>query len=83
MNSNLNHMMSELRQSLSEIELQIKNIKNDIKLEYPHEYRERINVWYWTRRPDGRYILEDLLVAKANLLASIANLEILMRTGKK
>lgn len=83
MKTNLNHMMTELRQSLSEIEMQIKHVKNDMKNEYPNEMRERINVWYWTRRPDGRYILEDLLVAKAHLLSSIANLEILMRTEKK
>ncbi len=54
--------------------MQIKHIKNDIKNEYPEEQREKINVWFWTRYPDGKYVLADLLVARADCLSAMARL---------
>lgn len=65
---------AELRLSLSEIEMQIKHIKNDIAREYEPSMRSKINVWYWTRHVDGRYVLEGLLVAKANVLSAMVAL---------
>ncbi|HMT68962.1 MAG TPA: hypothetical protein PKD16_02305 [Saprospiraceae bacterium] len=71
-------LLNELQRTLQDIDMQIKHIKNDIKNEYPEEQREKINVWFWTRYPDGlvcRYcVLADLLVARADCLSAMARL---------
>ena len=64
-----------LRQSLSEIEMQIKHIQNDIAKDYKPEERDKINVWYWTYDVSGKPVLHDLLVAKAQLISAMANLK--------
>lgn len=66
---------TELARSLQEVELQIKHVKNDIAIQYPPEKRDSLNVWYWTRNPDGTYVLADLLCAKASIVSSMANLK--------
>lgn len=68
-------LVGELRTSLSEIDLQIKHVKNDIARQYPEEEREKINVWYWTYDTSGKPVLHDLLIARAYLLSAIANLQ--------
>lgn len=72
---NTTALVNELRATLNEIEEQIKHIKNDIKNEYPEDVREKINVWYWTYRPNGKPVLEELLIAKAQCLSAIASLQ--------
>lgn len=72
---NQSSLVNELRSNLAEIEMQIKHIKNDIAREYPEDQQPKINVWYWTRYTNGQYVLTDLLVAKAHILSSIANLQ--------
>ena len=72
---NTTSLVNELRVALGEIDMQIKHIKNDIAREYPEDQQPKINVWYWTYRPDGKPVLEELLIARANLLSSIANLQ--------
>lgn len=72
---NMGGLYDQLRTSLSEIDMQIKHVKNDIARQYPEEEREKINVWYWTYRGDGKPVLEDLLIARANLLSAMANLK--------
>ncbi len=67
-------LLNELQRTLQDIDMQIKHIKNDIKNEYPEEQREKINVWFWTRYPDGKYVLADLLVARADCLSAMARL---------
>lgn len=64
-----------LRQNLAEVELQIKHIKNDIALQYPEDKRDKLNVWYWMRKVDGQYVLEDMILAKSNILAGMAALK--------
>ena len=76
-------LYDQLRASLAEIEMQISHVKNDIKNEYPEAMRDKINVWYWTLRPDGRYVLEDLLVAKAQITVAMANLKAADLTSKR
>jgi len=67
-------LLNELQRTLQDIDMQIKHIKNDIKNEYPEEQREKINVWFWTRYPDGKDVLADLLVARADCLSAMARL---------
>lgn len=69
-------LYDEVNRALIEIDLQIKHVKNDIKREYPEDQQEKINVWYWTRNPDGTYVLADLLVARARLLSAMAELRV-------
>lgn len=64
-----------LRANLAEIEMQIKHIKNDIALQYPEEDRDKINVWYWMQKPNGTYVLEEMLAAKAQILSGMAALK--------
>ncbi len=71
-----------LRQNLADIELQIKHIKNGIALAYPEEQRDKINVWFWTQRTDGKYVLEDMLLAKAQVLNAMAVLKASSSTNK-
>jgi len=68
----------EAKQTLSEIDEQIKAIKNDISLNYPEGDRDKVNVWYWTRDDRGSYLLSGLLVARANLLSTMTNLKMVM-----
>lgn len=72
---NTTSLVNELRSSLNEIDLQIKHIKNDIAQSYPEEQHIKLNVWYWTYGSNGKPVLHDLLVARANILAAIANLQ--------
>lgn len=72
---NVGTLYDQLRSNLTEIELQIKHIKNDIARQYPEDQQPKINVWYWTYRPDGKPVLEDLLIAKANVVSAMANLK--------
>lgn len=68
-------LYDELRSTLGMIDTQIKHIKNDIAMSYPPEMREKLNVWYWTKGQDGAYILEDMLAARARVLAAMAELK--------
>lgn len=68
-------LYDQLRANLVEVETQIKHIKNDIQLQYPDVPKEKLNVWYWLKKPNGQYVLEDLLIARANLLSAMANLK--------
>ncbi len=68
-------LYNALKENLDEIELQIKHIKNDIAREYKPEERDKINVWYWTYRTDGRPVLSELLCAKASVLSAMAGLQ--------
>lgn len=79
---NMSGLYDQLRANLVEIELQIKHIKNDIALEYKPEERDKINVWYWTYRSDGKPVLMDLLVAKAQILSGMAALKAADVTSK-
>lgn len=72
---NTTGLYDALRSSLAEIDMQIKHVKNDIQREYPEVDKDKLNVWYWLRKPDGSYVLEDLLTARANLIAAMANLK--------
>lgn len=68
-------LYDELVKTLRDIDLQTKHIKNDIALQYPEQDRAKINVWFWTRLPDGRYVLEDMLAARAQILSGMAALK--------
>lgn len=68
-------LYDHLRSTLAEVEIQIKHVKNDIALQYPEQDREKLNVWYWTRKPNGDYVLADLLIAKAQIVSAMATLK--------
>lgn len=72
---NLAGIYDQLRVSLSEIDMQIKHVKNDIQRDYPEVDKDKLNVWYWLRKPNGDYVLADLLVARAGILSAMANLK--------
>lgn len=76
-------LLNELQRTLHDIDMQIKHIKNDIKNEYPEEQREKINVWFWTRYPDGKYVLADLLVARADTLSAMARLRVAQAESRR
>lgn len=80
---NFQTLYDELQRTLGDIDMQIKHIKNDIKLQYPEEEREKINVWFWTRNTDGSYVLADLLVARADTLAAMARLRVAQAEGRR
>ena len=71
-------LYDEAAQTLTEVDTQIKAIKNDISLNYPEENRDKVNVWYWTRDDKGSYLLSGLLVARANLISTMSNLKMVM-----
>ena len=72
-------LLNELQRTLQDIDMQIRLVHHRVqrvldKNEYPEEQREKINVWFWTRYPDGKYVLADLLVARADCLSAMARL---------
>lgn len=71
---NTSSLVDEMRQNLAEINAQIQTIKDGI-----HDKMERNQIFvetaYQAVYADGHYMLADLLVAKASLLAAIANLQ--------
>lgn len=80
---NLTTLYDELNRTLLDIDTQIKHIKNDLKNDYPEEQREKINVWFWTRYPDGKYVLADLLVARADCLSAMARIRVSIAESRK
>lgn len=79
-------LYKELNDALIEVEKQLKHIKNDIQLQYPGVDPGKLGVAYWTRLPDGSYVLERLLAAKAQLLSGMAALkaaDLASKTPKK
>lgn len=76
-------LYDECQATLVAIDMQIKHIKNDIARDYPEEDREKINVWYWTRYPDGTYVLAGLLEARASCLAAMAGLRVAQAESRK
>lgn len=67
-------LYNELTATLADVDMQIKHIKNDIKMQYPDVDPDKLNVWFWTRNADGSYVLERLLAARAQLVSAMAGL---------
>jgi hypothetical protein len=68
-------LINEMRSTLVEIDKQIVAIKRDILNHLPVHEEPDPNVVYRYKDKFGRFVLTDLLMAKANLLAGIANLQ--------
>jgi ABC-type Fe3+-hydroxamate transport system substrate-binding protein len=70
-------LYDEAKQTLAEVDEQIKAIKDDIARSYPEDEKVSVTVWYW-KDDKGSYLLSGLLVARANLLSTMANLKMVM-----
>jgi hypothetical protein len=73
-------LISEMRASLAEVNAQIQTIKEETQDAINRNVYEANSV-YQIKYTDGHYILTDLLVARANLLAGIANLQASNKRG--
>lgn len=74
-------LISEMRSSLVEVNAQIQSIKDGVRdeMERGRVFVENV---YQAKYADGHFMLTDLLVARANLLAGIANLQASNTRGK-
>lgn len=74
-------LVSEMRATLAEINAQIQVIREETQDAINRGVYEATSP-YQIKHTDGHYILTDLLVARANLLAGIANLQASNTRGK-
>lgn len=73
---NTSSLVDELRSTLVEINKQIDAAKRDSYFEYrPINEEPPADLVYRMKNRDGSYVLTPLLVARANCLAAIANLQ--------
>ncbi len=70
-------LYDEAGKTLTEIDEQIKAIKDDIARSNPEDQQVSVTVWYW-KDDKGSYLLSGLLVARANLLSTMTNLKMVM-----
>jgi hypothetical protein len=68
-------LVNEMRATLVAIDKQIVAAKRDILNQVPVHIEPVDEVVYRAKHANGQFILTDLLVAKAGLLAAIANLQ--------
>ena len=68
-------LINEMRRTISDIDRQIVTAKRDILSQLPAHIEPSIDTPYKAKHADGKFVLTDLLVAKAGLLAAIANLQ--------
>jgi hypothetical protein len=73
---NTSSIVDALRATLADIDKQIAAAKRDAQIEYRPIHEEPPTDWvYRMKYRDGSYVLTPLLVARANCLAAIANLQ--------
>lgn len=68
-------LINELRSTLVLIDKQIAAIKRDVAAAYPVHIQPSDDAVFRYKNADGTYVLSPLLLAKANCLAAIANLQ--------
>jgi hypothetical protein len=68
-------LINEMRGTLAAIDKQIVAAKRAVLNQLPVHVEPHPDAVYNAMYPDGKHILTDLLVAKAGLLAAIANLQ--------
>lgn len=72
---NTDSLVNEMRATLFEIEKQIAAAKRDVLNHLPvHQEPDPNEVYKW-KDNTGRFLLTDLLVAKAQILSSLATLQ--------
>lgn len=70
-------LVDELRNTLVDINKQIEAAKRDCYFDYrPFPEEPPPDLVYRMKNRDGTYVLTPLLVARANCLAAIANLQV-------
>lgn len=73
---NTTDLVNQMRATLTQIDKQIETIRSDAYLGYrPIEAEPPADLVYRMKNRDGTYVLTDLLAAKAQCLAAIANLQ--------
>lgn len=72
---NTSSLVDELRSTLVDINKQIEAAKRDVAIQQPVHESPIPDLVYRMKNRDGTYVLTPLLVARANCLAAIANLQ--------